>query len=289
MNILVTGSSGFIGSFLVDELSKEFNVIGFDKVESKYNSVKTIIGDITNQSDVKTAMDGIDFVFHFAGILGTHELIDDTYNAVTTNILGTVNVLDIAKVSKTKILLASKPNVWLNTYSITKQTAEQILFMYRENYHLEASIVKLFNVYGPRQLLFEDIGYQKFIPHSIINALNNRNIQIYGNGLQTVDLIHVLDSVNACIAIFKNWNSTEGKTYEVGNDEIVLNDAANKIIELAESNSSIDHIPMRKGETPETKLKANTQPLEKDTGFKPKIDLKNGLVDCIKWYKQNYL
>lgn len=289
MKILVTGSSGFIGSFLVDELSKEFDVIGFDKIESKYNSVKTIIGDITNQSDVKIAMNGVNFVFHFAGMLGTHELIDDTYNAVNTNILGTVNILDIAKISKAKVLLASKPNVWLNTYSITKQAAEQILLMYRENYKIEASIVKIFNVYGPRQLLFEDIGYQKFIPHSIVNALKNENIQIYGNGQQTVDLIHVLDSVNACISIMKNWNNTEGKIYEVGKDELVLNDVANQIIELINSNSSIEHIAMRKGETPDTKLKANTQSLEDDTGFKPKIELKNGLLDCIEWYKQNYL
>ncbi|MBK8397787.1 MAG: NAD-dependent epimerase/dehydratase family protein [Leptospiraceae bacterium] len=291
MKVLITGGAGFIGKALVKALSKHYEVVVYDKVESdNYKDQSNFIaGDILDKDKLLKSAQGCEFIFHFAGLLGTHELIDDVFNSVKVNILGTINVLDVAKDTNAKLLFASKPNVWRNTYSITKSTCEEFIQMYRENFHLEAVIVKFFNVYGPGQLLFHEINYRKYIPHVILDALKNEPINIYGNGEQTVDLVHTTDTVNACLAIVRNWEKSEGKTFEVGKDEIVLNDLTELIIQLTNSKSIVKKLPMRKGEIPETKLKANTRLLKEVTGFQPSIDLKEGLMETIDWYKGNYL
>ncbi len=291
MKVLVTGGAGFIGKTLVECLSKYYEVVVYDIITPKNlnNHSLFVRGDILDKEKLFQAASECEFIFHFAGLLGTHELIDDAYNSVKINVLGTINVLDVAKKLNSKLLFASKPNVWRNSYSITKNTCEEFIHMYRENFQLEAVIVKFFNVYGPGQLLFHEVNYRKYIPHVIVEALKNEPINIYGNGKQTVDLVHTIDAANACLEIVRNWKKAEGKTFEVGKDEIVLNDLTKLIIQLTNSKSLINYLPMRKGEIPETKIKANTILLKEVTGFQPRVDLKEGLVETINWYKSHYL
>ena len=280
MNVIVTGGSGFIGSHLAKELRKHHNVTTFDLVDGQ---------DVTDAEQVKEALKGQDFCFHLAGMLGTHELVSETAKAVKINIGGTVNVLDACVEHGVKLIEISKPNVWVNTYSITKDASEQFTEMYRRELGLKASVVKWFNVYGTGQPLFEEAGYKKAIPTWIVDGLKGRPIEIYGNGHQTVDLVHTADTVASVIAMMDNFDVCEGKTYEVGADEVELNKVAEMIRDLTGGRSEISNVPMRAGETPDTKLKANLKPLKDDTGWEPKVSLEEGLKECINYYNKKYV
>ncbi len=288
--ILVTGGSGFIGSHLVDALVlRKYEVTVLDLKPSMDNSVKTIIGSVTDRALVNKLVSECDLVFHLAGMLGTHELVDIAFKATEVNVLGTLNVLDACKKYGTKIVEISKPNCWINTYTITKIAAEQFTEMYRREHGVEAVIVKWFNVYGGRQPLMEEAGYKKLIPTAIVNALHNVDIEIYGDGNQTMDLVHTTDTIEATLSIMDNWDKCEGKVFEVGfGKEISVNESVEKIIELTNSTSKIIHIPMRKGETPNTHLKANISLLKDICKWTPRINLNDGLRETVDWYKKHY-
>jgi UDP-glucose 4-epimerase len=268
--ILITGGSGFIGKHLVKGLNAE----SYDKKDGQ---------DILDKDKLEEAVAGKDYVIHLAGMLGTHELIDNTYNAAMVNIIGTLNVLEACKKHKVKLIEVSKPNVWVNTYSITKDCCEKFTEMYRIEHGLKAVIVKWFNVYGPGQPLMEEAGYQKAIPTWIVAGLKGEPIEIYGNGYQTVDLVHTDDIVDSTKAIIDNFDKCEGQTFEIGKDEIELNIVAEKIRDLT-GNSEIRHVKMRKGETENTRIKADISKIYKYTGWKPKMDLTKGLKLTINAY-----
>ncbi len=288
MKCLVTGSSGFIGSHLVKALQEEgHNVEGLDINPRIFHNVTTKYTSILNEYDVTKAVEGFDFVFHLAGLLGTHELIDNTLNAVAINIGGTVNVLEACRKSGAKIILASKPNCWLNTYTITKEASESFTKMYREEHGVEMAILKWFNVYGPYQPLMESSGYRKFIPHAIVDAINGNAIRVYGSGNQTVDLIHVDDTVSALISIVNNWEKCEGNTFEAGDREISVNDVLDILVDITGTRCKVAYLDMRKGEPRDTKVSADTTKLREFTGWAPKVSLEDGLEDTVDWYKKN--
>lgn len=288
--VLVTGGNGFIGSHLVDALVlRGYEVTILDLKPSMHNPVNTVIGSVTDRALVDKLVSECGLVFHLARMLGTHELVDVAVKATEINVIGTLNVLNACKKNGTKIVEISKPNCWINTYTITKIAAEQFTEMYRREHGVEATTVKWFNVYGERQPLLEEAGYKKLIPTAIVNALRNIDIEIYGDGNQTMDLIHATDTVEATLSIIDNWNKCEGKVFEIGfGKEISVNESVKKIIELTNSTSKIIHIPMRKGEIPNTHLKANISLLKDLCKWTPRINLNDGLKKTIAWYEQHY-
>lgn len=290
MKILLTGGSGFIGSHLADELqSRGHEVISYDICPSRFNKIKTVIGSILDKDELDRVIAGCDFVFHLAGMLGTHELVDCAIKATQVNVIGTLNVLEACKTYGVKLVEISKPNCWVNTYTITKVAAETFTEMYRREHGVEAVTIKWFNVYGGRQPLMEEVGYKKMIPTAIINALRGEDIEVYGNGEQTMDLIHTTDTVEATLAIVDNWNWCNGSTFEIGTgEEITVNQAVNDIIALAKSSSSVVHVPMRKGEVDNTRIKANIEQANILANWAPRISLAEGLIQTIKWYKEEY-
>ncbi|MDH7476236.1 MAG: NAD-dependent epimerase/dehydratase family protein [Microgenomates group bacterium] len=280
MKILVTGGQGFIGKHLVKILAKKHEV---SILSSRPTSGKNIIlGDITNRELILKIVPNFKMVFHLGAVLGTSELINKAYEASKINILGTINILDGAKKNFTKVVYVTKPNVWLNTYTITKQAGEKFVKMYSKYFGLPSVIIKWFNVYGPGQ----SFHCQKAVPFFILWALKNQPIKIWGDGNQTMDLIYVTDAVRAAVLISEK-NTLNGKTIEVGSGiEITVNDLAKKIIELTKSRSKIIYLPMRIGEDPGTKLKAKNKIL-KNLGFKIRVNLREGLTRTINWYKKN--
>lgn len=294
MQTVVTGGSGFVGSFLVDRLIElGHDVVLFDRKESQYvdsEKIKFIKGDITSKEDVGEALLGADVVFHLAGLLGTNELIDYAYEATIVNIGGSLRVMEACIEYDVKLINISKPNCWLNPYTITKNATEKYIEMFRKEKGLQASTVKWFNVYGGRQPLLEEIGYRKAVPTWILNALNNHEIQIYGDGEQTMDLIYVDDSVNAVLAILNSWESCEGKVFEVGSGvEISANNLAYRLKEICNSESDIRHVAMRPGETSHTRIKADLTNIKGLTSWRPTTDLTTGLQYTVDWYRDRYL
>jgi UDP-glucose 4-epimerase len=280
MKILVTGGNGFIGSHLVKELCRR----GYDTYIlslTRSPSKKNIVGDITDRRKMLNTIPYFDCVYHLAGVLGTSELIERGYEATAVNVLGTINILDGARKNKTKVVYITKPNVWLNTYSITKYAGESFVKMYHEEFGLPTISVRWYNVYGPNQ----SFHCQKAVPFFIRWALRNEPIQIWGNGRQTVDLIHVYDTVKATVMVAEN-DKFLGKVVDIGSgSEVTVNTLAELIVKETGSRSKIKHLNMRPGETQNTRLKADIKYL-KLVGFKPKIKLLNGIRETIEWYKK---
>ena len=268
MRIIVSGGKGFIGGYLVKELKKDGH------------KVDVYTGDVTDREKTMDAVSKYDMVYHLAGVLGTSELIDQAFNATKVNVLGTINILDGAVKNKTKVVHVTKPNVWLNTYSITKEAGEQFAKMYHEQLGLHTISVKWFNVYGPGQ----SFHCQKAVPFFIRWALKNEDIEIWGDGQQTMDLQHAHDAVRATI-LLAGHKDLEGKTVDVGTGyQTSVNDLADMIKNIAGSESKIVHLPMRPGETRGTKLSADMTILN-SYGFQNKVKLEDGMKETIEWYK----
>lgn len=287
MNVLVTGGSGFIGSVLVESLVRRgHNVSTLDRSPSKHRAgVSAHQGDIRTFDDVEGAIRGQDLVYHLAGLLGTHELVGDAVRALEVNVGGTINVLDACRIHGANILLVSKPNVWLNTYSITKETAEQFSKMYMEEYGVITTIVKWFNVYGPGQKVGPG-HVQKAVPTFIVNALEQGPLPVYGDGKQTGDFIYVDDVVEATADVAESEKAS-GRIVEIGTGtETTVLQLSEMILQMTESSSKVEFQPMRRGESANTSLRADIRVLEQTTDFVPQMTLEHGLKKTIAYYRQ---
>ena len=301
MKILVTGGSGFIGSHIVEELSKDEKneIIIFDivKPEMEHKSnVKYVDGDICYKTSIDKAIIGCEEVYDCAGVLGTHELVFQTERAIDTNIKGAFNVIQSCLDYNVKrVFHPTKPifkNYWENTYTISKITAENFVRMFREVYKMDVTVLRWMNASGPRQHIFP---VRKFIPIIITQALLNKDIEIYGSGNQTVDIIDVRDIAKIAIkstraSIGKNSN----EVYDVGSGHAIsCNDVAKYVIEKTNSQSKIVYLPMRIGESPDTKIAAKSHSqLLKKINYELSYSFEDTMNACINYMRsldKNYL
>jgi UDP-glucose 4-epimerase len=207
--VLVTGSSGFIGSHVADTLEEEgYKVVLFDTVPSKYKSQskKEFIGDILNPDDIETAVKGCDAVYHFAAQADIGVSCDIPTTTITANIIGTQNVLEAARKHKVnRFLFASTIYVYSELgsfYRVSKQACEKIIEEYQREFDLDYTILRYGSLYGPRANEFN------FISKILIQALKNKKIFRRGDGKEIREYIHVKDaarlSVDAINDKFKN-------------------------------------------------------------------------------------
>ncbi len=279
MNILITGGSGFIGTHLSNKLEGKITV--YDLKPPVSSSVTYVQGDIRS-TKIDQVIAQTDVVLHLAGLLGTHELVEKVKEAISVNIEGSVNVMESCSRHNKKLVLISKPNIWPNTYSITKAANEQFAEMYRIEKGLKHIVIKWFNAYGPGQPTFAESGIRKVIP----TWFTDENIEIYGDGSQTMDLIHTTDIAESTQILLNNLDAILGKTFQVGSGtEVTVEEVANIVASM--TGKKIIHLPMRPGETPNTRLKADITEIAK-LGWKPRVSLEEGLRETYDWYSHNY-
>jgi len=295
MAVLVTGGCGFIGRHLVRELVErvvgEIRVVDI-KIDSEFKSEMPTVkfwesdANLLDAPEWEQLMEGIDVVYHLSGLLGTTELFDRVIEAERVNVLGTLNLLEaMRKHHVRKIVFASKPNMWKhNVYTITKENCERYLSMYHEIYGMKPIILRPFNVFGPEEKIEQ---YRKAVPYFLISALRNEPLEIFGSGEQTMDLIYVTDCVKAFV-ISAHVPDSVGKVIEIGSGtEVSVNELASLIVKMTVSKSEITHLPMRKGEVENSKIKASTEDMQEILKFKPEITLEEGLRRTIEHYKSN--
>jgi len=280
---LVTGGSGFIGSHIIDKLKeRDYQIFNFDRVNG-YN--------ICNWRMVHNIIDRYDpdVVFHLAGILGTSELMQKVLPAEKINVQGTLNVLDVCATRKIPIVFASKlnPPDWINPYTITKQACDAYCKMYQQQWQAKICILKPLNVYGPRQ---KPHPVQKYVPTFIDRAFKNESLPVWGTGQQFVDPVYVNDVAEAFV---RAWEKERwGLTIEIGlGSNIPVLEVAETVLELIQSESKIEFLPMRPGE-PEPHafpVIANTHNMEKFLNIHPKrmFNLVDGLTETISWWKKH--
>jgi UDP-glucose 4-epimerase len=193
--ILVTGSSGFIGSHVADVLDENgYQVILFDAKPSKYKTKtqEEFCGDILNSKDISTAMNGCDAVYHFAAQADLGTSAHSPTETITANIIGTQNVLEAAREHKlNRFIFASTIYVYSELgsfYRVSKQACEKIIEEYQKEFGLDYTILRFGSVYGPRANEFNAIR------DLLTQALKNKKIVRRGDGEEIREYIHVRDA-----------------------------------------------------------------------------------------------
>lgn len=285
---LVIGGSGFIGRPICEALRmRGVRVITYDlSYETEGQPYPHRRGSITDPVSLDAAIRGCDYVLHLAGVLGTSELIDQSVHAVEVNIAGTVHVLDACIRNRVKtVFYPTKPNTWLNTYSITKRAGEEFCLMYAREHGLDVRILRWLNAYGPGQKAYP---VRKAVPVMILQALTNRDVQIWGTGEQPVDLIHVRDL--ARITVDYTMKDAPGPlTRDTGfSHRMSVNEMAKLLVEMTGSKSRIIHLPMRKGEYQDIPVELLDKPYASDlvASGETAINLREGMTETIRYYRE---
>ena len=312
MKILITGGAGFIGSHLCDKYTKEgHTVICMDNFMSgnltnirhllDYRNFKLIKGDVRDFDLLEKIMRDVDVVFHLAAQIHVDKSYIEPKLTYEVNVMGTQNVLEVARLYDAKrVIHASTSEVYgsalyapidenhpLNAphpYGASKIAADRMCYAYIQTYGMNISIVRCFNIFGPRQ---RDIGYGGVISIFTRRVLNDVPPIIYGDGTQTRDYTYINDVVRAYdLVLNHNGPITEPINFGTGK-EVSIIDLANKIIDLCGKNGEIKpvRIEPRIGEV--KRLIADATKAGELLKWVPKYKLEEGLKDFIQWYK-NY-
>lgn len=245
-DILVTGGNGFIGRHVCDQIRLEgHRPVVFDR--QAHTTGPAILGDIRDAEAVTEAAAHVDAIIHLAGVLGTQETIDNPRPAAATNILGGLNVLEAACQYDLPVVYIAVGN-WqmLNAYAITKTATEQFCRMYRNERTLNVSVVRAMNAYGPGQSLAAPWGpskVRKIMPAFICRALAGQPIEVYGDGLQKMDMVYVTDVAKSLVGALgtnRDWECGTGRYTTVL-------DIADEVIGQV-GKGHVVHLPMRPGE-----------------------------------------
>jgi len=312
MKILVTGGAGFIGSNFVLHLMRaypSYRVVNLDKLtyagnlenlrdiegDPRYSFVKGDIGD--GQLIEEILKDGVDAIVNFAAESHVDRSILEPAPFIRTNILGTHVLLEAARARSIKRYLQVssdevygslgpsglfteesplKPN---NPYSASKASADLLVLAYHHTFGFPALISRCSNNYGSYQFP------EKFIPLTITNALEEKHIPVYGDGLQIRDWIHVKDHCKGLDLLLHRGQA--GKVYNIGGIKDVPNlEIARKILTfMGKPNSLLTFVKDRPGH--DKRYAIDSSLIEREMGWKPKVALDEGLKDTIGWYINN--
>ena len=292
MKILITGANGFIGTQVVKEvLSRGFGAITFDRHQSHHHpdGVEEFLGDIRDFETINEAVQKADYAINLAGLLGTQELVQNPKPAVETNTMGCLNFLEACanKFHPIQGVEIGIGNHFMNnTYSISKDMAERFTFMYNKERGTKVAIVRGYNAYGPRQ---KHQPVRKMVPFFIVKALNGKNLEVYGDGEQIADMIHVNDLAKILVDAATKDHNVYDKVFEAGTGiKSTVNDIAKAIIEaIGNSDIQIIHTEMRPGETKGAVVLGDPSTLA-PLGERTFIDLKEGMKQTVEWYRENY-
>ncbi|MFI5042392.1 MAG: NAD-dependent epimerase/dehydratase family protein [Acidimicrobiales bacterium] len=253
--VLVTGGNGFIGGYVTDELlARGYDVTVLD-TRARPSSGVVVLGDIRDPVAVGEAVSHADGVIHLAGLLGTAEMVAYPKPAVEVNILGALNVFEAAATHDVPVVnIAIGSQGATNTYAITKDTADQFGRMFVRYRGAAITTVRAYDAYGPRQVPPAPFGpsrVRKIIPSFACRALSGLPIEVYGDGEQVIDLIHVAD-VATVLADALEMTARSGPVAEVieagsGRPVTVLGVAEHVLAEVG--GGEITHLPMRPGES----------------------------------------
>ena len=312
--ILVTGSDGFIGSHLTEELVKagyqvkafvyynSFNTWGWlDTLPSDVmKNVEIFQGDVRDPNGVKEAMKGTAAVFHLAALIAIpfsyHS--QDTY--VDTNIKGTLNILQAAREQDLeRVLVTSTSEVYgtaqyvpmdekhpfqgQSPYSATKIGADRLAESFYRSFQLPVSIVRPFNTFGPRQ------SARAVIPTIITQLLAGKEKIHLGSLTPTRDFNYVKDTVNGFIKIYES-EKTIGEEINIATQhEISIGELAEELIRQINPNAKIvcDEERLRPEKSEVNRLLGSNKKIKELTDWKPVYSFEEGLSETISFFKDN--
>jgi len=304
LKIVVTGASGFIGTHVIEQwLDKGADIHALDLWRSEAmdaliqtGQVTFHHGDLLDAGTLRRLFEGAEVVYHLGSILGTSESIElyDPVSVAETNVVGTARLLSVAKEAGVRrVVYPSTPDVpWLNPYKITKQAAEKYCLLYYKEFGLETVVLRLTNVYGPRERWLEatmgaPFNYQKVVPTFIVRALKGQPLPVYGDGSQIAEYVYVTDVARAFyLAGNAPADQVAGQVIPIGTGEgVSVIDLARRTVALINPNAPIKMLPMRRGEVYVT-ISTDPTIAEQKLGFKTAVDLEEGLRRSIDYYRR---
>lgn len=298
MTILITGGAGFIGSHLARHFSGRATVRVLDNFRTGNRSnlegcdVSLVEGDILDRDALRSAMQGVDFVFHLAAMVSVAESVAHPLECERINGQGTLHVLEEAAAARVKkVFFASSAAVYgddpavpksedmlpqpRSPYAWTKLLGEHACRFYNDEGRVPTACLRFFNVFGPRQ---DPRGpYAAAVPAFLEKAKLGLPLRIFGDGEQTRDFISVRDIVSAILHVTLTRDIT-GVFNAGGGSAITINALASHILAAAASRSEILHAPDRPGD-----VKHSTASIEKlrATGWAPSLTLAQGLQEML--------
>lgn len=304
--ILVTGGAGFLGSHLCDKLLKEGNdVICVDNLfTGRKDNIRHLLGhpyfefirhDITEPLYVE-----VDQIYNLACPASPIHYQHDPIKTGKTNVIGTLNMLGLAKRVKAPLLQASTSEVYgdpqvhpqpeeyrgcvnpigiRSCYDEGKRMAETLCFDYLRQHNVNVKIVRIFNTYGPRMSKHDG----RVVSNFIVQALKNEDITIYGTGKQTRSFCYVDDLICGISKLMNSREDFHGPC-NIGNpEEYTMIDLANLIIQMTGSKSKLIYKELPQDDPVQRKPIISLA--QKELEWEPKIDIKSGLMKTIEYFK----
>ncbi|MEO9276525.1 MAG: SDR family NAD(P)-dependent oxidoreductase [Nitrososphaera sp.] len=304
MKIFVTGGSGFIGRYTVVALLKAGNSVTI--YDNQYNSSKTTVryliekgakfvkGDITNYKQISRSISGFDAVVHLAAQIDVQESIRDPLFTHHVNTTGTLNLLNACIENNVKnIVAASTAAVYgesakqsisenspvnpISPYGVSKLSMEFYLKVFSSYHDLNCVSLRFFNVYGAGQ----SDAYAGVITKFVDCIQKNKSLVIFGNGSNTRDFVSVSDAVSAIQLALEKIKGKKGNCYNIASGKYTtIKDLAYTMISISRKPLQIKYQKARKGDI--RKSQPTILLAKKELGYRPKIDLQDGLQELIK-------
>lgn len=310
--VLITGADGFIGSHLTEMLLEEgceirafvyynsFNSWGWldHFPKEKLDQIEIFAGDIRDPNGVRTAMKGIDIVFHLAALIAIPFSYHSPDSYIDTNVKGTLNIVQAAKdLGVERVLITSTSEVYgtaqfipiteshpkqsQSPYSASKIGADCIADSFYRSFDLPVTIVRPFNTFGPRQ------SARAVIPTIITQLLNGKTEIELGDLTPTRDLLFVKDTANGFLEIAKCEALIGHEVNIATKSEISIGDLAHEMIRQINPTAKIisDEQRLRPAKSEVFRLYGSNDKLKSHTGWQQRYSLTEGLNETITWFK----
>ena len=308
--VLVTGGAGFIGSHLCERLLND----GYDVlcVDNYYSSTKDNIAHLLDHPRFEVIRHDVTFplyvevdqIFHLACPASPVHYQRDPVQTTKTAVLGSINMLGLAKRTGARILLTSTSEVygdplvhpqtedyWGNVnpigpracYDEGKRAAETLFFDYHRQHNLDIKVVRLFNTYGPR--MHPQDG--RVVSNFIMSALTGAPLTVYGEGEQTRSFCYVSDLIDGLIAMMNTGSEVTGPINLGNPGEFTIGELAKIVIEKTNSDSKIDYLPLPVDDP--IRRQPDITRAKASLGWEPTIALSEGLDTTIAHFKEHVL
>ncbi len=302
--ILITGGAGFIGSHLCEKLLNDGNdVICLDNFfTGSKDNIRHLIGnknfELVRHDITKEYFAEVDEIYNLACPASPVAYQYNPIKTIKTCVMGTLNMLGLAKRCKARILQASTSEIYGNPsihpqqesywgnvnpigirscYDEGKRCAETLMMDYHRQNNVDTRIIRIFNTYGPNM----DINDGRVVSNFIVQALQNKDITIYGDGSQTRSFCYVSDLIDGMVKMMNNISFIG--PVNLGNpSERTILDFAKLIIELTNSKSKIVFKPLPQDDP--VKRKPDISLAKEKLGWKPNVDIKEGLSKTIEYF-----